>query len=479
MKKIIGLIGIGKMGNAMTKRLQENMEYSIIVWNRSNSATFRLASERGGVSIASSIFELIGDAKNIILNLADDTAIKEVFEQIKSALDKHIASGKLSEHELKEKCIIDCSSTCPRLTHRLAQELKAQYGITWIDAPVSGGPLSAMQGNLAMMVGTDQIEFKRVTEILHQLAKQPHYIGGPGSGQKAKLCNQIILSCFFLILAETVRFAQALTKNTVNLAERLNQGYAKSKFIATFSPRMIDRKYHPALGSVSILLKSLDHIDSIIMNHHDLPLTQKMRNFFHKLVKNGYGESEPSLFVDFFSSLHDGVELVHHDSKIACLELEPKYLDSLCHDMIVSGLILAIAEAMKFAKICHIQFNLAEVFKDGFSDSALLQLLFKPSQDRRTGSTLSTVDELREGLKQVRNLAQQANLSQPFFKYVEDYYQMPAIKSRGSQNLLELVDFLAQSSKSSYNFLQMWKPSATFKAKKSSALSYPALSSKL
>ena len=447
MKKVIkdiGIIGIGKMGRAMAQRGLD-LGDSIRVWNRRDTPMLSHIVTQGALR-ANSLPELLSHTNNIILTLADDHAITEIVQNIEAALVSGLEQGVLNYKELEEKCFIDCSSTCPNLTRRIATTLKTKYGVAWIDAPVSGGPLSAVKGRLAMMVGGNQAAVTKVKDILLMFAPSIHYIGESGAGQKAKLCNQIILSCFFLAVAESVRFAEAVFENTAHLADELNQGHARSRFVEVFAPRMIDRNYTEALGSISILLKSLRHINALSLQDDVLPLVNQMQNFFEDVEKAGHEDKEPSLFVDFLSQKSKA-------ERRSVSTIAPEHLNKLCTDIVVSSLVLAITEAMKLAAICGVDFNLSEAFENGFADSELLQSIDKWRKGKGA-ATLATVGGLTNSIKEIREIAQQLKLTQPFFECIENYFQTMISPDYTDRNLAELVDILAESSRSHFRASQ-------------------------
>ena len=135
-KNILGFIGIGLMGRPMVLRLL-GAGYNVNVWNRSPDKLVQVAD--AGAKVCASIAELVKASQVILLCLTDTVAVESV-----------IYKG-IVENGSVNQLLIDLSSIHPDNTRQLASVLKDKCGMSWVDAPVSGGIVGAEQGNLTNM----------------------------------------------------------------------------------------------------------------------------------------------------------------------------------------------------------------------------------------------------------------------------------------------------------------------------------------
>ena len=140
-------------------------------------------------------------------------------------------------------------------------------GMSWIDAPVSGGPPGAANGTLAVMAGGEATDIERAKPYVLVMAQRLTHMGPIGAGQMTKLCNQIIAGCAMVVLAEATRFAVDAGIDAARLPEALAGGFADSIPLQMFVPRMANRLDQPAIGAVSIILKDLDTIADVARAH--------------------------------------------------------------------------------------------------------------------------------------------------------------------------------------------------------------------
>jgi 3-hydroxyisobutyrate dehydrogenase len=134
----------------------------------------------------------------VMLCLADTTVVREVvFGPAGVAVGAK--SGQL---------LVDFSSLEPSATREMAKQLIDTTAMGWLDAPVSGGVVGAESGSLAIMVGGEAGDLQRVRPILLALGQRVTHMGGVGAGQVTKACNQMIVACNALVIAEVVALAE-------------------------------------------------------------------------------------------------------------------------------------------------------------------------------------------------------------------------------------------------------------------------------
>lgn len=195
--KKIGFVGLGHMGYPMAKRLLQ-AEYDVTVYDICREPCHQLREE-AGAKVAHSIQELAQD-KNVIITMLQTAA------QVRKVC--------LGEHGIylnaTEGCIhIDTSSIDVETTREL-HESAEMAEMQSLDAPVSGGIVAAGNGQLTFAVGGDERILNYVMPILQVMGKRIVHAGGPGNGQAAKICNNMILGISMIAVAEAFTLGQKL-----------------------------------------------------------------------------------------------------------------------------------------------------------------------------------------------------------------------------------------------------------------------------
>ena len=229
------------MGQPMVLRLLD-AGYAVTVWNRTPSKTQTCRDY--GALVAQSPAEAVGRAGLVITMLEAGPVVLDVLSGAKN----HIPAGSM---------VVDMSST--KQSEALAiQSLMATASVGFIDAPVSGGVAGAKAGNLAIMVGATESNFELVKAVLSVLGR-PTLVGPPGSGQLAKLCNQLIVGGTLNLVAEALLLAQAGGADVAAVRQALRGGFADSKILEVHGQRMLQRNFMPG-GQVKSQSKDMDNI---------------------------------------------------------------------------------------------------------------------------------------------------------------------------------------------------------------------------
>ncbi|WP_177327517.1 NAD(P)-dependent oxidoreductase [Pseudomonas sp. RIT288] len=241
----LGFAGIGLMGLPMCRRLLA-AGYPLTVWNR-NPAKCAPLVEAGARQVASPA-ELCEHADVVMLCLADTAVVREVV----------FGAAGVVEGAKKGQLLVDFSSLEPTATREMATELADKTGMSWLDSPVSGGVVGAEAGSLAIMVGGAAADLDRVRPVLLNLGQRVTHMGGIGAGQVTKACNQMIVACNALVIAEVVALAEQAGVDARLIAEALAGGFADSKPLQILAPQMAESRFEPVKWHVRTLLKDLD-----------------------------------------------------------------------------------------------------------------------------------------------------------------------------------------------------------------------------
>ena len=189
----VGFIGLGIMGRPMAKNLIK-AGYELVV-NTHNEATMDEFASLGAVKARNGA-EVAALSDVIITMLPNSPQVTEVA----------LGEGGIIEGAKEGLVLIDMSSIDPVETRKIAASL-ASAGIDMLDAPVSGGEPKAIDGTLSVMVGGKKETFERFYDLLMAMAGSAVYVGSIGSGNIAKLANQIIVACNIAAMSEALSFA--------------------------------------------------------------------------------------------------------------------------------------------------------------------------------------------------------------------------------------------------------------------------------
>ncbi|MDR5866289.1 NAD(P)-dependent oxidoreductase [Halomonas koreensis] len=241
----LGFIGIGLMGDPMTRRLLD-AGFDVTVWNRSPDKAAGVTD--AGARLAGTLAELVDGVDIILLCLANTAVVESVVFG-----DDGVAARARAGQRL-----VDFSSSDPEATRAFAARLEAECGVPWVDAPVSGGVAGAEAGSLAIMCGGEAADVEALAPIFAPLAARVTRMGPVGSGQVTKVCNQMIVGCQAAVLAETVALAEASGVDATRLTEALGGGFADSKPFRILAPRMAASDFAAPPWHLRTLLKDLD-----------------------------------------------------------------------------------------------------------------------------------------------------------------------------------------------------------------------------
>ncbi len=286
-KPTLGFIGIGLMGKPMTLRLL-NAGFSVNVWNRSPEKLLPVI--KAGANASTSIAELVKASNIILLCLADTQAVESV---IRNDILKNGSANQL---------LIDLSSIHPDSTRQLASILHEKCGMDWVDAPVSGGVAGAEQGTLAIMAGGSLKNINIARVVLAPLYKQLTHMGGTGSGQVTKICNQMIVSCNVLVIAEMIALAKQAGVAAEKIPEALSGGFADSRPLQIIGPEMATETFEPVKWRVKTLLKDLNMaVDLSIKQGNAIPMSGLATQLMQLHGNHGYLEQDPSTLIKLFA----------------------------------------------------------------------------------------------------------------------------------------------------------------------------------
>lgn len=241
----VSLFGLGPMGEPMAVNLIRELG-SLTVWNRTPERAERLVSL--GARQARSPAEA---ATGVVLTVLPD--LPQV-EALLPGPDGLLAGWRSSGAE--RPVLVVHGTVSPVAVREFAARLAAEHGVRVVDAPMSGGVPGAEQGALSLMVGGDRSTVDSLRPVFDAVARTAVRMGGAGSGQLAKACNQIVVAGTIAALCEALTLAERHGLSRADLLTALGDGLAGSEVLRQKSERWLTADYSGG-GSARNQLKDL------------------------------------------------------------------------------------------------------------------------------------------------------------------------------------------------------------------------------
>lgn len=279
MKKI-AWIGTGVMGIPMAKHLHQG-GFQVSAYNRTFSKAKQLEPE---IIACKTIFECVNDADVVFSIVGYPNDVLEVYNEV-------------FLHAKKGAILVDMTTSSPALAKKLYSEAK-NVGLSMLDAPVTGGDLGAINATLSIMVGGDEKVFQEILPLFKLMGKTITYMGNAGSGQHAKLANQIVIAGNIAAIAESIIYAQS--KNlTLDAMLNVITGESASSWQAQVNGRkMIDHDYAPGF----FIKHYLKDLNLVMEEKHDIELeiVERVVHIFDTLSEKGFSENGTQAIIEYY-----------------------------------------------------------------------------------------------------------------------------------------------------------------------------------
>lgn len=284
----IGFIGLGIMGAPMAGHLIA-AGHSLFLKSRRGVPEALLAA--GGTACATAA-EVAERADTIILMLPDTPDVEQVL----------FGAGGVAEGLSPGKTVIDMSSIAPLATKDFAARI-AERGGAYLDAPVSGGEVGARNAALSIMVGGEAGTFARAEPLFAAMGKTVTHVGPVGSGQVAKVANQIIVALTIEAVAEGLLFASKAGADPAKVRQAITGGLATSRILELHGARMIERTFDPGFR-IGLHQKDLNlALDNARTLGLSLPATALAQQLFSACVAQGGAAWDHSALVKALEAL--------------------------------------------------------------------------------------------------------------------------------------------------------------------------------
>jgi 2-hydroxy-3-oxopropionate reductase len=277
----VAFVGLGVMGFPMAGHLQQKGE-QVCVYNRTQHKALDWVQHYGG-TCASTPAEAAASADLVMLCVGNDDDVRSVVYGEQGVLAT-MRPGTL---------LVDHTTASADLARELALACK-EKGIGFLDAPVSGGQAGAVNGLLTIMLGGEATDFAKAEATLMKYARSARLLGPVGSGQLAKMVNQICIAGVVQGLAEAMHFAQQAGLDGQAVLDTISKGAAQSWQMENRGSTMLQGKYDFGFAvdwmrkDLAITLNEARH------NGATLPLTALVDQFYAQVQAMGGGRWDTS-----------------------------------------------------------------------------------------------------------------------------------------------------------------------------------------
>ena len=286
----VGFIGLGAMGSPMARHMA-TAGHSVTVYNRSPAKAEAWVTANGG-ALASTPKAVAQASEIVLMCVGNDNDVRAVALGAQGAL-AGLSSGKI---------LVDHTTASATLARELALACIGN-GVGFIDAPVSGGQAGAENGALTVMCGCDDAAvYARVEAVIGAYAKMCKLLGGVGSGQLAKMVNQICIAGVAQGLSEALNFAMRAGLNADDVVEVISKGAAQSWQMDNRAKTMVRDEFNFGFA-VEWMRKDLAIcIDEAKRNGARLPMTELVDSFYAQVVAMGGIRYDTSSLIKLLTS---------------------------------------------------------------------------------------------------------------------------------------------------------------------------------
>ncbi len=284
MRCKVSFLGLGVMGYPMAGYLAK-AGHQVTVYNRTSGKAAKWVTEFSGSSSPSPA-EAVKDADFVFCCVGNDDDLRSVTLGAEGAF-----------HNMKPGSVfVDHTTTSAQVARELHAKASA-LGFSFIDAPVSGGQAGAENGQLTVMIGGDEAAVAKAAPLIDCYARMQARLGDSGSGQLAKMVNQICIAGLVQGLSEALHFAGRAGLDPRAVVEVISKGAAQSWQMDNRANTMIDGKFDYGFA-VNWMRKDLGYVlGEARCNGSHLPVTALVDQFYSKVQAMGGGRWDTSSLI--------------------------------------------------------------------------------------------------------------------------------------------------------------------------------------
>jgi len=286
-KRNVTFVGLGTMGYPMAGHLSRSELFNVSVFNRTSEKSAQWGEAYEG-RVALTIEDAVKDADVVITCTGRDEDMMEIV----------FSDDGMMPYLKKGSIFIDHTTTSFKLAKHLNESLKDK-NISFIDAPVSGGEAGAINGVLSVMAGGDAHILDACDSIIKTYSKSITLMGDSGSGQLAKMVNQICIAGLLQGLSEGLLFAESENLNMDKLLSAISGGAAQSWQMVNRGKTMHQREFDFGFA-IKWMVKDLGYcLDQADGNNTKLAFTQEIYDRYTNLMDKGHTYSDTSALMMF------------------------------------------------------------------------------------------------------------------------------------------------------------------------------------
>jgi len=283
----VSFIGLGVMGYPMAGYISK-AGHNVTVYNRTKSKAEKWMKQYKG-EIANTPEDAAKDSDFVFTCVGNDDDLREV-AMGKKGIFNSIKKGAI---------YIDNTTASAKIARELHKNAKT-HGFGFLDAPVSGGQAGAENGALTVMVGGDKSDFDKAEKIIACYSKKVKLLGPSGSGQLAKMVNQICIAGLVQGLSEAINFGVNAGLKMEDVIEVISKGAAQSWQMENRHKTMLDDKFDFGFA-VDWMRKDLKiALDEAKKNNSPLPITKIIDGYYEEVQKMGGNRWDTSSLIKRF-----------------------------------------------------------------------------------------------------------------------------------------------------------------------------------
>lgn len=279
----VGLIGLGLMGSALSKRLL-SASYEVVGFDVDEDR--RRALEEVGGRPVSSVDRVFEGCERIILSLPTTEVVEDVL-------------GESRQRPRESTTIVDTTTGTPAMVEELGRRL-AERNVAYLDATISGSSAQVARGEVVVLAGGVRETFHECEDLFATFARRWFHIGGWGAGTRMKLVTNLVLGLQRAALAEGLGLARGMGLDGDLVLQVLADGPAYSKVVDTKGRKMVQREYSPQA-------RLSQHLKDVLLilsegEHHGVPLpfSSLHRGILQDLEARGLGDLDNSAVAEAF-----------------------------------------------------------------------------------------------------------------------------------------------------------------------------------
>jgi 3-hydroxyisobutyrate dehydrogenase-like beta-hydroxyacid dehydrogenase len=285
----VGIIGIGTMGKPMAGNVLK-AGHALHVFARNPEKARELVKQ--GAKLLASPAEVAAASDTVVLSLPFDPEVEEVL----------LGTRGIAEGAKPGLLILDTTTGSTKAAVQIAERLRPR-GITYLDAPVSGGVKGAIEGKLTFVVGGEGPDIERATPLMRCLGQHIHHLGPVGAGRGLKALIQIIAALNTLTLCEAAVLGKRLGIEPAKFYEALSDTAANSYHLQTKLPQFIIPGTFDGGHRIEMMVKDLEiGLQMGREMNNSMLLSALAAQLYRAAATAGYAKKDISAMANFFGS---------------------------------------------------------------------------------------------------------------------------------------------------------------------------------